>query len=323
MKISIEEIKKLYNEYLETNKSLTTIAKENNINRVYLTELFTKHCGYKKAIKKPNKHNALVTDSIVDEYYNEYITTGISQSKFAKEKGICRQVLSEKFKQRYPEIETLKLPSKYDINSDAFAEINNDSMYWLGIMLTDGYVDKNYYSFELCMKDKEHIEKFKLFLQSKHKVSERTILINNAECIAWRINIKDRKICEDLKKLNCTNGKSFDVRLPNIDKKHQASLIRGIFDGDGCLSSNSNVGFCSANKEFLEDIVKILNENKITTCKITKERNLYYVRVSTKNKNLLKFFNFLYDESNETNRLNRKYKKFIDLLNRREEGTDV
>ena len=316
MLLSIDKIKELYNEYLTTDKSLTTIAKENNINRVYLTDLFKKHCGYKNAIKKPKKHVCLVDDDIVDKYYNEYLSTGISQVKFAKREGICRQVLSEKFKEKYPEIETLKLPSKYDINSNSFNELNEDSAYWLGIMLTDGYVDKDYYSFELCLKDKEHIEKFKNFLQSKHKISKKKIRINNKICIAWRISIKDYKICEDLKKLNCTNNKSFDVRLPVIDDKYYPDLIRGVFDGDGSVSSNKNISFCSANKDFLQDIINILNKNDISTGKIMCSRKLYSVRISTKNDNLDRFFDFLYKKSNENNRLNRKYEKFKNLLKR-------
>ena len=42
MLLSIDKIKELYNEYLTTDKSLSTIAKENNINRVYMTDLFKK-----------------------------------------------------------------------------------------------------------------------------------------------------------------------------------------------------------------------------------------------------------------------------------------
>lgn len=314
MALSAKKIKKLYNEYLTTNKSITTIAKENKIDRRTLTRMFSKHCEYKGAIKKPKKNTILVDDKIVDEYYNEYLTTGISQSKFAKQKGICRQVLSEKFKEKYPEVETLKLPSKYSINSDSFAEINKDSAYWLGMMLTDGYVDKQYYSFELCLKDKEHIENFKNFLQSEHKVSEKKIYINGKICTAWRISIKDYKICEDLKKLNCTNNKSFNVRIPTIDDKYYSDLIRGIFDGDGCVSSNGNVEFCSANKEFIQDIINILNKNDIYTGKIMYSRNLYSVRISTKNNNLNKFFDFLYKDSDESNRLKRKYEKLKGLL---------
>lgn len=316
MLLSIDKIKELYNEYLTTDKSLSTIAKENNINRVYMTDLFKKYCGYDSAIKKPRKHSKIVDDEIVDKYYNEYLSTGISQSKFSKREGICRQVLSEKFKEKYPEIETLKLPSKYNINSNSFNELNKDSAYWLGIMLTDGYVDKDYYSFELCLKDKEHIEKFKKFLQSEHKINKKRVHINNKICTAWRVSIKDRKICEDLKRLNCTNNKSFDVRLPIIDDEYYSDLIRGIFDGDGSVSSNKNIVFCSTNKDFLQDIINILNKNNIKTGKITQSRKLYNVRISTKNNNLNRFFNFMYKESDESNRLNRKYEKFKNLLKR-------
>lgn len=68
MLLSIDKIKELYNEYLTTDKSLFTIAKENNINRVYMTDLFKKYCGYDSAIKKPRKHSKIVNDIPVDKY---------------------------------------------------------------------------------------------------------------------------------------------------------------------------------------------------------------------------------------------------------------
>ena len=313
MVLSKQETKKIYEEYLSTNKSLTNLAKEYNTSRQYLVKKFKQYCGYVSAIKKPTKHKQLVTDEIVDKYYEEFTLTNKSQSKFAKENGICRQVLSDKFKAKYPYIKTLRLePNKKNINSEAFSIINEDSAYWLGMMLTDGYVSKDYKKFELTLKDKEHIEKFKSFLQSDHKISKRTIVINNKECISWRISIKDDNICKDLKNLGCCNNKSFNVRIPKIDKKYHKDLIRGILDGDGYIGQKT-AGFCSGNKDFIQDIIDVLEEHDISCGKITHSRNLYSVRIRTANNNAKNFFSFIYDNSNELNRLDRKYNKYLEI----------
>ena len=313
MRLSEEKIKELYNEYKTTNKSLTKIAEENNTSRQNLVAKFKKYCNYTQATLKPKKNKNIVTDELVDKYYEEYLSTGKSQSKFAKENKICRQVLSEKFKIKYPEVDTLKLESnKKNIDSNAFSIMNSDSAYWLGIMLTDGYVSKDYSSFELTLKDKEHIEKFKNVLKSDHKINKRTVMINNKECISWRINIRDKDICNDLKKMGCSNNKSFDVRIPKINTEYHKDIIRGIMDGDGCISNNS-VSFCSGNKNFIQDIIDLLKEHDILCGKISHNRNLYSVRVKTSNDNTKKFFDFIYEDSNESNRLDRKYNKYLEL----------
>lgn len=179
--------------------------------------------------------------------------------------------------------------------------------------MTDGYVDKGN-GFELSLKDKEHIEKFKNFLNSKHTVQEKKILCNNKECIAYRISINNTQIVSDLNNLNCTNNKSFDVRLPSIEEKCIPSLIRGIFDGDGCLTltktNRKALSICSASKDFLNDIASCLKKNNIKVTRIYKSRNLYSLNISVKRDNFYNFFNYIYKDSNDNNRLKRKYEKY-------------
>lgn len=178
-------------------------------------------------------------------------------------------------------------------------------------MLTDGYVSGD--KFELCLKDKEHIEKFKLFLESKHQVQERETIINNNVCKHYRISICDKQIVSDLIKLNCTNNKSFTVKLPKLENKYMPSLIRGIFDGDGCISITSVnrkiLTICSASFEFLKDIELYLLTQDICSTRISKSRNLYSLNISVKKENLNKFYELIYKNSKENNRLDRKYEK--------------
>lgn len=180
------------------------------------------------------------------------------------------------------------------------------------MMLTDGYVS-NSNKFELSLKDKEHIEKFKIFLKSKHVIQERITTINNNTCVNYRLSISDKQIVNDLSKLNCVNNKSFIVKLPILEDKYMPDLIRGIFDGDGCVTRTSTsrnmITICSASKEFLKDIEIYLNTKKIKCTRIYKNRNLYNLNISVKKDNLIKFYNLIYKNSKEENRLNRKYEK--------------
>lgn len=110
------------------------------------------------------------------------------------------------------------------------------------------------------------------------------------------------------------NNKSFVIRLPQLEEKLMPSLIRGIFDGDGCLSITTNnrklLSICSASQLFLKDIYEYLLSKGIKCTGISKSRNLYSLNISSKRNNFIKFYNFLYEDSNYTNRLNRKYEKY-------------
>lgn len=313
--MKIEDINVLYIEY-KNGKSISKIAKENNISRQWLTNLFIKYCDYKPRARRQYKN--LVNEYYVDLYYKEFLSTNISQTEFCKKYSLCRQYLGERFKEKYPNVKTRK-GNKYSINSNSFANINHYSAYWLGMLLTDGYLNKEN-EISLCLKDKEHIEKFKSFLKSNHKICTKTINLNNKKYYAYSLSFKDTIIYKDLNKLGCYNNKSFTVRLPLLEELYMPDLIRGIFDGDGSTTNKSNttsnsINIVSANIDFLNDIRSVLEKNLIIVNGINKSRNLYNLRISVKKENLKRFFNYIYKNSDTSNRLNRKYNSIIKMLN--------
>ena len=304
-------LNELYNRFLN-GESITKLSKEIDVSRETLTKKFIKNCGYVRQSKK-NITNK-ITDKLLDEAYSLYKNKNESISSIARKFNINRKSLSRKMKERY-NIEILA-DGKKRINSLAFSKLTKDSSYWLGIMITDGYINKDNSGFELSLKDKEHIEKFKTFLQSKHKIQERVITLNDKLCYAYRISIKDRTIVNDLNKWGCINNKSFIVRLPHLEEELMPSLIRGIFDGDGCISITNKklLSICSASYLFLKDVYEYLLSKGVECTAIRKSRNLYSLNISTKKDNFIKFYDFLYKDSNYTNRLNRKYEKYTKNL---------
>jgi hypothetical protein len=57
-------------------------------------------------------------------------------------------------------------------NSDIFQTIDTEyKAYWLGFMYADGYVNKIENRIELTLKDKEHVEKFKSFINARNVIS--------------------------------------------------------------------------------------------------------------------------------------------------------
>lgn len=301
------DIKELYKRF-KNGESASKLCLEAGIHRETLIKKFVKECGYIR--KEANKKKQQITYEILEKAYKMYVEENKSLSKIADIFNINRKKLSKELVFSY-NIEIRK-DGKKDINSFAFSKITRDSAYWLGIMLTDGYIS-NSNKFELSLKDKEHIEKFKIFLKSKHLIQEKITIVNNSTCINYRLSICDNQIVDDLKNLNCVNNKSFIVRLPILEDKYMSDLIRGIFDGDGCISRTSTnrniITICSASKKFLEDIETYLSTKEIKCTRIYKSRDLYNLNISVKKDNLNKFYNLIYKNSKKENRLNRKYEK--------------
>ena len=300
-------IKELYKRF-ENGESASKLSLEVGVHRETLIKKFVSECGYVR--KKANKNKSEITSDILKKAYKMYVEENKYLANIANIFNINRKKLSKELVSAYNI--KIRKDGKKDVNSFAFSKITRDSAYWLGIMLTDGYVSNNN-KFELSLKDKEHIEKFKVFLKSRHLVQERITIINESTCINYRLSICDNQIVNDLNKLNCVNNKSFIVELPILEDEYMPDLIRGIFDGDGCVSRTSTkrnmITICSASNKFLKDIETYLETKGIKCTRISKNRELYNLNISVKKDNLLKFYNLIYENSKKENRLDRKYEK--------------
>ena len=112
---------------------------------------------------------------------------------------------------------------------------NEEKAYWLGFLFADGYVSlkTNLIELSLQLNDKNHLEKFKLFISAKQNITE--------DSFRCRITISNKHLKETLINLGCTPQKSNNIRFPKIDKNLYPYFIRGYFDGDGSISRNFSI----------------------------------------------------------------------------------
>ena len=124
--------------------------------------------------------------------------------------------------------------------------------------------------------------------------------------------------------LGITKRKSHTLKLKKpIPKEYQADFIRGVFDGDGMIGYSYNRGHAylevlvSASNIFVEQILKILHENNIfqdVNISFKKSYGKKYSRILVRKKKLVKdFYDFIY-KNNPTLYLERKRKKFDEIL---------
>lgn len=196
---------------------------------------------------------------------------------------------------------------------------DNIQKYILGLIITDGCITKNGQKFVICisLKDKEMIEQIKNIVCKTKKVYKDG---NNYQ-VKWR-NSNDISYLE---KLNIGQRKTYTVGIPCFEN-NMSHLIRGLFDGDGCVYNSSTmdkgkkyvyqqVSFTSGSKQFVDDLSKFLIDNdiqhKINLDSRRREcvNKTYYVKIH-KQKEVEKLKNLMYENSNEW-KLQRKYDLFL------------
>lgn len=216
--------------------------------------------------------------------------------------------------------------SKYIYEHDFFKNIDTEEKaYWLGFFYADGCVsiDKKTNSGECCIKlskcDYEHLKKFNKSIHGNIPVEYGTSIcnLNNKEFSFCSIRCYSIEMANDLISHGCVQNKSFTINIPNINEPLMNHFIRGFFDGDGCVCTDSNkrkticINFCSASISFLTKLREILFKNGINSYIIDEKNKKTYRLYIRGLKNVDKMWNFMF--KNSTVYLERKYKKKEEL----------
>lgn len=206
------------------------------------------------------------------------------------------------------------------VNHTYFSTYNPESCYWAGFLAADGNISKHTNAVQISLgeKDLDHLNKFKLSLQSEHSV------VKDNNC--YRLSFYSKQMQEDLLyNFNITPSKSFTIEFPLIPHKFLKYFILGYFDGDGHISLYKNtfirnnkeysyyrceVGFTSASALFAESLYENIN----TLGSICKQNNVYRIKYSSRVA-IKQMFDYFYTDNKVLNYcLLRKYNKFTEFL---------
>jgi len=222
---------------------------------------------------------------------------------------------------------------KYKLNKTWFDNIDSeDKAYFLGLMWTDGNVDKRGSNFNLSFKeeDKYILEYFsKIFyfgaigcIYTKKRSSPARPLIKNLSQTVLDVN--NSEMTQKLIDLGCVPNKTFITRFPQwLDKALYKHFIRGLIDGDGCITICNKkqplVSF-TGTLELIQDLLVVFN-NELNIKKIlvrraigplsTPNANTYVFSMTGFNK-IKKFLDWIYQDA--TIYFTRKKDKYITIL---------
>jgi len=212
-------------------------------------------------------------------------------------------------------VSIVNLQNIVNVDENVFEKIDSEEKaYWLGFLMADGNIsnktlsNRNRVELTLAEKDKEHLEKFKSFIQYKGNISYRE------KQKAYRVAFNSVKVHNDLNKLGCTSTKSLTLTFPEkniIAKELIPHFIRGYFDGDGSILNPEKYAIgiqILGTYSFLTSILKELNiDKKLIKKDIRHLNNTYYISIAGKNARM--FADFIYKDA--TVYLERKYKRYI------------
>ena len=249
---------------------------------------------------------------IINKYLNENYTLKQLGKEFNCSYSTIRNLLNKH------KIKSRGNKQGYPRDEFYFNKIDTEEKaYWLGFLYADGCVHSNNYEISVNITDKEHIEKFKTAIKAfNHSITEtQDKRFKNAKTL-YQFSIKDKQLHQDLIKWGCIPQKSLLInKIPNIPRDYVSHFLRGYFDGDGSLhylrgTNNYRISFVGT-KDFLNDIQKELQTNVSLQSNIAGKA---YVLQIAGRRQIERILNYLYNNSKENNRLDRKYQKYLDCL---------
>lgn len=267
-------------------------------------------------------------------------TKQLSFKEFCAKYHVSDSTMRTFFKEN--NLELISSKKSNTIQHDYFDEINTaEKAYVFGLYIADGYVtiskSSSRFGISLNINDVELLTKIRDILSPLSKLYFKKTRINtqgiksNPMC---KLIISSKLICNKLNQYNCGKNKTNLLKsIKNIiPEKYMFDFIRGYFDGDGCITTNSvfkkyltkngsnkvynytNVSFSIISKDrlILEEIKEFLNTH-ISKINLYQESRGNWLLTINRKLDIKKLYSLLY-YNNSLLYLDRKYQKFKQIM---------
>lgn len=315
-KFYMERYKNIYSNYKNTEKLISYINNKYNLSikkSTFIAYCNRNHCSKIKRVSPINKKLTIEQElDVIEKYQNgEEIKNLQKEYDFKTHKSII-DILNKYHIEKRTSYETKNNHKTYK----DFSMQNIDSnfkAYFLGLLLTDGYVNekRNMVGIDLC--DEDCISFLANNIKCKYSKIESKKYKNR-----YRIILYSKKLVQELKRLSVVPNKSLTLKKPNLtseEEKFLPYILRGIIDGDGCVGIYKNIKVvyvCSASEEFINWVIREFSKldiymkkyktHKIFTCRIdtTKNLNDFYFKIYNKPFGMTRKYNLILEGCSET-----------------------
>jgi len=269
-----------------------------------------------------------IKSQLVEKYKTGQYTFAQLGREFSLDKSTVNYILKTRgFKVNKTRSELSRL---YNLNENYFDNIDTEAKaYFLGLLYADGFNSKegNYFSIALKEEDSYILEIFNKELGSNRPL--RFINLNDKKrewSNCYELGACSKYLSKKLTELGCVYKKSLVLKFPTEQQVPSYLLhhfVRGYFDGDGCISHNSNKNprasitstrnFCI---ELQEVLLKEINTLKSKIIGTANKDNLITNSLLIFGKyNCLDFSDWIYKDASIF--LKRKRYRFLSIYPRR------
>lgn len=213
---------------------------------------------------------------------------------------------------------------RFQVDDTYFDNIDNEhKAYWLGFMLADGFLSNSGHATEsfgmtLRSDDKYILEQFLMDLNATYTVKEYSTTSSWGVTSVAKILIKSKRIFNRLRELGFTTNKSYDGTLPDIREDLVHHMVRGYFDGNGCLGKAGEKRWhtytfnITGTYEIVSTIRSILGKDNVKLSQRHKDRdNNNYSLFLCGDRQVYNICKWMYDDA--TIYLKRKYERYLIL----------
>ena len=281
-----------------------------------------------KSVAWNSRRTEEINKLIIDDY-----NSGMTGQQVAKKYGYKLKESVYQILKKY-NVPRRTFSDYSDYNRNFFKTIDShDKAYILGLIMSDGYILKNYNGFgiQLVKNDGYLLNKIAAIIGESSSVADisydgKRKTMPNAKDMT-RLGVHNSEIAMDLKMLGVVRNKSKIIRYNGcVSKDFCSSFFRGLIDGDGSIgvAKNKNI-WCvlvSSSEFFIKDLIKLssdlgftfsLNRFSVFYGKDKKECKMFAMRVSGGNSNTVDFLKWIYSNKGDLY-LRRKYEKVQHLI---------
>lgn len=230
-KLSEEKIDSICKKYKE-GKTTYELANIYGVSNVTIGE-YLEGRGIDRVRRDRNTKNQI--DSVCRGYKN-----GKTTKQLAEEYNVGRSTIYKYLEKRLIDRKSRSEASRdYNLNESVFDEITEESAYWVGFLMADGCISKMnngnpQVKLTLGRKDRDHLSKFKDFLETNHPIYDRNYNVKKSIfCIT------SEKISDKLNDFGIIPNKA---KIAKVNKlQNNRHFWRGVIDGDGSVGIYNQV----------------------------------------------------------------------------------
>jgi hypothetical protein len=134
---------------------------------------------------------------------------------------------------------------KCSLDEGVFDVLTEKSAYWIGFLMADGCISEEQnaqptIALGLAATDRLHVEMFRQFLGSSHKIYETCSKSGFSSGSAVHFSVRSSRLVSALRGYGIEPRKSFTARVSGLEENRH--FWRGVIDGDGHLGMRQQNG---------------------------------------------------------------------------------